>query len=74
MSTSLSHPDFCKAQTTRRVRKRTSCNNFVNKELASCVRTACPTLLEQVENELATTCNKLDGTLKLVTTLLQLLR
>ena len=41
----------------------------VHKLSTSCVRTACSQLLEQVWNKLLTTCNKLDGIIRLVTKL-----
>ena len=42
----------------------------VTKLSTSCLRTACSQLLEQVWNKLLTTCNKLDGIIRLVTRLL----
>jgi hypothetical protein len=55
-----------------------SCSKFDNKPSISCVRrTACPklsTTLEQVWNNLLTTCNKLDGIIRFVTRLFQQVR
>jgi hypothetical protein len=48
---------------------QTSCYKSVHKLSTSCVSTACSQLLEQVWNKLLTTCNKLDGIIKLVTKL-----
>jgi hypothetical protein len=48
---------------------QTSCYKSVHKLSTSCVRTACSQLLEQVWNKLLTTCNKLDGIIRLVTRL-----
>jgi hypothetical protein len=48
---------------------QTSCYKAVHKLSTSCVRTACSQLLEQVWNKLSTTCNKLDGIIRLVTRL-----
>ena len=42
----------------------TSCSKFANKLSTSCARTACPS--QQVWNNLLTTCNKLDGIIRLV--------
>jgi hypothetical protein len=46
---------------------QTSCYKSVHKLSTSCFRTVCSQLLEQVWNKLLTTCNKLDGIIKLVT-------
>ena len=53
--------------------KTQSCYRFANKLLqicfklsAFCVRTACSMLLQQIWNKLLTTCNKLDGIIRLV--------
>ena len=46
-----------------------SCCKFVHKLSTSYVRTACSQLLEQVSIKLLTTCNKLDGIIRLVTRL-----
>ena len=48
---------------------QTSCYKAVHKLSTSCVHTACSQLLEQVWNKLLTTCNKLDGIIRLVTRL-----
>ena len=49
---------------------QTSCYKSVHTLLlSSCVRTACSQLLEQVWNKMLTTCNKLDGIIRLVTRL-----
>jgi hypothetical protein len=51
------------------IRLQTSCYKFVHKLSTSCVLTACSQLLQQVWNKLLTTCNKLDGIIRLVTKL-----
>ena len=51
--------------------QRNYSNKSVPKLFASCVRTACSKLLKQSWNKLLTTCNKLDGTIRLVKRLLQ---
>ena len=48
-----------------------SCNKSILKLLTSCVGTACSKSLERVWNKLWTTCNKLDGTIRLVARLFQ---
>ena len=54
---------------------QTSCNKSVHKLFTSCSQDAfaplVPNLLEQVWNKLLTNCNKLDGTIRPVTKLLQ---
>jgi hypothetical protein len=48
---------------------QTSCYKSVHKLSTSCIHTACSQLLQQVCNKLLTICNKLDGTIRLVTRL-----
>ena len=50
---------------------QTSCYKSVHKFSASCVRTACSMLLQQVWNKLWTICNKIDGIIRLVERLFQ---
>ncbi len=51
-----------------------SCFKSVYKLSASCVRTAVPMLLQQVWNNLLTTCNKFDGIIRLIAKLFQQVR
>ena len=55
----------------RIVRKKASTRELMIVGRYGCVRTIFSMLLEQILNKLLTTCNKLDGTIRLVTRLFQ---
>jgi hypothetical protein len=60
-SQSIARPGYTRKNAQVVTSLQTSCYKSVHKLSTSCVRTACSQLLEQVWNELLTTCNKLGG-------------